>query len=303
MYLGETGAILDLMLPEPNQSVVAVAPPGSGPGYWAGAPSAVYADGRIYAAYRLRRPLGRGRGFAVAVARSDDGVNFEEILTLRKAEFGTDSLERPALVRTPEGTWRLYVSCATPKTKHWRVEMMEAADPSQFGPRSRRVVLPGDTKTAVKDPVIRYHNAAWRLWATCHPLADPNETDQMVTDYATSADGIDWIWQGTALSGRPGYWDARGTRVTSVLFSGDQIVASYDGRATAAANYEELTGFAIGDEPTALTPQGDAPLAVSPHRGAGLRYLEILPLPDGRHRLYYEMTRADGAHELRTELR
>src|ERR1019366_9224380 len=55
--------------------------------------------------------------YAVAVARSDDGENFETILTLRNDEFGTPSLERPALVRTPDGTWRLYVSCATKGTK------------------------------------------------------------------------------------------------------------------------------------------------------------------------------------------
>jgi hypothetical protein len=303
MFTCETGVAVDLFLPEPDRSVLAIAPPGSGPGYWAGAPSAVYAQGRIYLAYRLRRPVGRGRGYAIAVARSDDGVKFEQIRALTKAEFGTDSLERPALVRTPEGRWRLYVSCATPGTKHWRVEMIEAADPGEFGPHGRRVVLPGDTKTAVKDPVIRYDATAWRLWACCHPLADPDETDQMVTDFATSADGIDWTWQGTALSGRPGHWDARGARVTAVLLAGDRFVASYDGRATAAANYEELTGFAVGHEPSALAAHGDAPLGVSPFGGAGLRYLEILPLPDGRHRLYYEMTRADGAHELRTELR
>jgi hypothetical protein len=303
IFLGEMGGAVDVLLPDPARSVLAVAPPGSGPGYWAGAPSAVYAQDQIYLAYRLRRPVGRGRGYAIAVARSDDGVQFEQILTVSKHEFDTDSFERPALVRTPAGRWRLYLSCATPGTKHWRVEMIEAAEPGEFGPRGRRVVLPGDTKTAVKDPVIRYQGPGWLLWACCHPLADPDETDQMVTDFATSSDGIDWTWQGTALSGRPGHWDARGARVTSVLLAADQFVASYDGRATAAANYEELTGFAVGHEPSALTPRGDAPLGVSPFGGAGLRYLEILPLPGGRHRLYYEMTRADGAHELRTEIR
>ncbi|MET8161994.1 hypothetical protein ABZT47_37025 [Sphaerisporangium sp. NPDC005289] len=283
----------------PDRSVLVLAPPGDEPGHWVGAPSSVHSDGVFYLAYRLRRPIGEGRGYAVRVARSLDGERFEPIYTITREEADTESLERPALVRTPEGRWRLYISCATHGTKHWRVEVMEAADPSAFDAAQRKVVLPGDPKTAVKDPVILHHDGQWHLWASCHPLSDPGEEDQMVTDYATSADGLEWTWEGTALSGRPGCWDARGARVTSVLHAGGTVLATYDGRATAAENYEERTGLAIGAYST-LAPVGTEPIAESPY--GGLRYLDILPLPDGRRRVYYEITREDGSHELRTEL-
>src|SRR6266704_1504408 len=176
-----------MLLPRPDHGVVAAEPPGTGPGYWAGAPCAVAGDGEIFLAYRLRRPIAQGRGYAVAVARSADGERFETLLTIGKQALATESLERPSLVRTPAGRWRLYLSCATPGTKHWAVELLEADHPSRFGAGERVVVLPGDTKTGVKDPVIRFHDGAWQLWASCHPLADPDGADQMVTDYATSA--------------------------------------------------------------------------------------------------------------------
>ncbi|MEV7010865.1 hypothetical protein [Streptosporangium sp. NPDC051022] len=291
------------LLPDPDRATVAVEPAQAAPGHWAGAPSAVASDGLIYLAYRLRRPVGEGRGYAVVVARSEDGERFETLLTIHQREMDTESLERPTLVRTPQGRWRLYLSCATHGTKHWRVEVLEADDPAGFDPAQRKVVLPGDPKTGVKDPVIVRHGGLWHLWASCHPLAEPEEADQMVSDYATSADGIEWTWQGTALSGRPGAWDARGTRVAAVRFAGDKVIALYDGRATAEENYEEKTGVAVGLDPAELTPTGDGPAAFSPHAGGGLRYMAIVDLPDGGRRLYYEYTRADGAHELRTELR
>jgi hypothetical protein len=296
-----TGWPADL-LPRLDGSEVVITPPGAGPGYWAGGPSAVLAEGGIYLAYRLRRPVGSGRGYAVTVARSADGVRFETVATIRRESMHAESLERPCLVRTPAGRWRLYLSCATPGTKHWRVELLEAGDPSRFDARERLVVLPGDAKTGVKDPVIRHRDGSWHLWTSCHPLADPGETDQMVTEYATSPDGLDWIWHGTALSGRSGLWDARGTRVSAVCYADATIAAFYDGRASAAENFEERTGIAIGTDPAALAAVGTTAAAESPHAGRGLRYLDILPLGDGRHRLYYEITRPDGAHELRTEL-
>jgi hypothetical protein len=301
MISEETVAQVATLMPQPDRSVVAVAPPGTEPGTWAGAPSAARDDGEIYLAYRLRRPQSKGRGYAVAVARSTDGEHFETLLIIGKEELGAESLERPALVAAPDGGWRLYLSCATPGTKHWRVELLEALHPGAFDARRSRMVLPGDADNAVKDPVIVRDNDLWHLWASVHPLDDPDQTDRMATDYACSTDGLAWSWQGTALSPRPGEWDSRGVRVTAVRMAEGNVVAYYDGRASAAENFEERTGVATGAGPAALTAHG--PIVQSPYSKGGLRYLCILDLGDSHERYYYEMTGPNGAHELRTELR
>src|SRR5256885_8693301 len=233
-------------VPSYAESRLVVPPPGDTPGHWAGAPSACLHDGVIYLAYRLRRPTDRGRGYAVVVARSRDGERFETVSVIDRERLATDSLERPALAVTADGVWRLYLSCATPGTKHWRVEVLEAPDPSSFDAAAATVALPGSDSVAVKDPVIIWQGDKWHLWASCHPLDDPDHTDRMVTDYATSADGLEWMWQGTVLSGRAGRWDARGVRVTSGISHHGETFAYYDGPASAAENYEERTGIAVG---------------------------------------------------------
>src|SRR5262245_32581628 len=87
-----------------------VAAPGVGDGYWAGGPSAVAVDGDVWLAYRLRRPVDRGRGYANVIARSGDGVSFETVAVLTSSQCECASLQRPDRVALPGGGWRL-VGC------------------------------------------------------------------------------------------------------------------------------------------------------------------------------------------------
>jgi len=288
-----------------------VEPEQTGAGWWAGAPSVVEHDGDIFLAYRLRRPVAEGRGYANVVARSRDGLKFEQVARLEASKFGAESLERPALVVTPAGKWRLYVSVATPGSKHWRVDMVEADTSAGLADAAYRTVLPGDDKWGVKDPVVLWAEGRWHLWASCHPLDVAGHEDRMVTMYATSDNGVDWAWEGTVLEGRAGKWDARGVRITAVADDGERVTAYYDGRASADENWYERTGVAVGawetDEAGRLrigkfAAEGLEPAVVSPNRPHTFRYVTFLDLPDGKRRFYFEGAREDGSHELRTEL-
>ena len=278
-------------------SEVVVPAPGRGGGFWAGAPSAVVANGCVWLAYRLRRPVDRGRGYANVIARSGDGLRFKTVATLTSDHFGCASLERPALLRRPDGGWRLYVSCTTPGSKHWWVEAIDADVPVELCAGQRVMVLPGDGTEAWKDVVIQVDHQGWRMWACRHPLDGGDDAaDRMSTWFATSADGLSWTMQAEALVPVPDTWNARGTRVTDVLYSHGKWWALYDARRSADENWLERSGLAVGDRPDRFTAIAGP---VPEHAGAALRYVSVIDINGGR-RAYFEATGSDRSHDLRT---
>ncbi len=292
-----------LPVPGRRPATVAVAAPGEGDGFWAGGPSAALdRDGTVFLAHRLRRPVGDGRGYAVAVSRSDDGgVTFTEVTRLERDSFDCDSLERPALVRRPEGGWRIYLSLATPGTLHWRVVAIDADDPAAFAPEDARTVLDGGPHDALKDTVVHAGPDGWEMWVCLHQVTDPDHADAMTTLHATSNDGLDWSITGTVLApDETSTWDRRGTRIAAVVDLDGSRHAYYDGRATAAENWEERTGVATADADGQFRAEPGGPHATSPYARGALRYVDAVAVPGGL-RLYYEASRPDGAHDLLTE--
>ncbi len=294
-----TADVLQLR-PRFERSRVVIPAPAAGAGNWTGGACAVLVDDVFWLAYRSRRPLQEGRGVTTVVARSEDGERFETVCELHREDYGAASFERPALVRHAAG-WRLYLSCAEPESKHWWVEAVDADSPEGFTHGQRTLTLPGSPALAVKDPVVSLMDGsveAWEMWLCCHPLDVPGDEDRMTTHRLTSADGLAWHDHGEVLAGTPGRWDARGTRVTSVI-GRDPLTVLYDGRPDAASNWRETTGIASWSE-SRLQPVGNRDVARSPHADGALRYATAVPLPGGRTRFYFEAARADGAHDLMT---
>ena len=84
-------------------------------------------------------------------------------------------------MRLDDGTWRLYVCCASPlwpASKQWWTEMLESDEPSGFPNAARHEVF-RDDDVALKDTVIRRRDGRWFAWVCCHPLAERDEEDRI----------------------------------------------------------------------------------------------------------------------------
>ncbi|WP_327087162.1 hypothetical protein OIE66_33255 [Nonomuraea sp. NBC_01738] len=298
-----------------EKSELVFAPERPEPGYWVGCPSVTYDNGRFLLTYRERRPrdLEFERGWRCAVAESTDGVNFTDVWSVRKDELGTDSMERFSIARpVPGGDYFLYLSYVDPADNRWRIDVVTAPDVSQFDVSTRRPVLTADsTKSAgIKDPYTMLVGGAVLMYTvTSRPgefgeeafaTADIHNTDATThaTGLAISQDGLRFDYLGEVLPTGDG-WDSHESRLSCVVPTGNGFLGFYDGSASYHENYEERCGLAVSFDLrnwTKTTPYG--PRYVAPHASGSIRYVDIAVV-DGEWYVYFEMTRADGAHELR----
>jgi len=300
---------LNLPIPfEPSSARLLVRSPGDGPGHWAGAAGA-FADGdEIFLVYRLRWPRPK-RGGIVRVARGNE----EKVTTIWEAareDFASPSIERCAILRD-DRRWRLYVSYVDGLDGRWRIDVIEAASPDAFDPRSRRPALDCDMANAiaVKDPWLRRVEGRWLMFVSygerrgddrrLHGSGDALSTGAVKseTGVASSADGLRWRWEGKVLAASRAGWDRFASRLTTAIRDGDGWLGLYDGSATVEENYEERCGLARSADLRTWEKVGDGPAVGSAGGPGTVRYVESVAV--GEKLLFlFERTRADGAHDL-----
>jgi hypothetical protein len=306
---------------EPEHGVTVKAPERGEAGYWVGCPGILYEPDRqrFLLTYRERRPGDAEpcRGWRCAVAASSDGVRFEDLWEVRKEDLGTPSMERFSLIRA-DGCYRLYTSYVDPADGRWRIDVMEAAEPGGFRTGSARPALTA-TQTGtegVKDPYVlqagpvTYMFASYAAprvltaeqWEQAHRTGDIYDVGvtTLPTGLATSLDGLGFRWRGTALDVGD-RWDRYQARLTCVVPIASGYLGFYDGSADVSENFEERCGIAVsGDLWRWHRVTADESWTRAPHGSGSVRYLDVLPL-DGEWWIYYELARADGAHELRLQ--
>lgn len=307
---------------DPADGQTIFSPPGDGDGYWVGAPSVIYDDHRhkFFLSYRLRKPRGQGRGYECRIAESTDGVSFSDIWSAPSAEFGGISVERGALVITPEGRYRFYLGYVLPEDQKWKIDVVEAETPDKFDPSTkRRVLAPEDCGVeGVKDPYVLLLGGQYymlvsysptpeslaeadrrRLHATADIFATGKSSSN--TGLATSSDGLHFTWHGDVLSPGEG-WDAYAARITAVLPNPPLFNVFYDGGAEVGRNYEEQTGLAYTFDLRSFHRVTEAgPLLTSPYSSGSLRYLDVLRIGESLY-YYYEMALENGSHDLRVSV-
>jgi hypothetical protein len=176
---------------------VILEPDKNEPDWWAGAPSVVRdKQGVFWLACRMRTadaPLGL-RGYEVRILRSEDGIHFRKVHSIRREEVPIPGFERPSLLLDPvTGKFKLYV-CGPWKSGPWTIlKLDDADDPTKFVASSAKPVIqpreskgPRDVRVdGYKDPVVIHAAGQYHCY-----VIGTLRTER--TYHFTSANGVDW---------------------------------------------------------------------------------------------------------------
>lgn len=298
---------------DPEAGTTVFAPEGEGYGYWVGGHSVVFDpdDAKFYLFYRVRYPLGKGRGAKCRIAESSDGVVFTDIWEGTKEQLDAESIEVGSLIRDPRsGRWRLYVSYQVPNGP-WRVDLLEAETLRHLDAWHHRTVMqPSDYGVpSVKDPRVYIVGGLYVVFVSVPPRERWTEDEAgwrhplggCATGMMTSADGVyfrNFRYVFEPGQGAPGEWGHFRARINSVMYLPPVYVGFFDAGATMYDNYEEWCGVAYSHDLERWTRVStDGPWVRSPF--GCIRYVDALVVGEAVH-YYYEYTREDGSHELRT---
>lgn len=296
--------------PEKGQTVFE--PEGRGYGYWAGGHNVIFHpdEKKFYLYYRIRHPLGKGRGAKCCIAESRDGVQFTNIWEAAKEQLDAESIEVGSLIKDPNtGKWRLYISYQC-RSGPWRVDLIEADHPKNFDAWHHRTVMqPGDYGLkSIKDPKVYIISGIYMVFV-CVPARGRWKEDELglrhpvggdATGIMTSPDGIyfrnfRYVFEpGRGASGEWGHFRAR---INSIVYLPPVYVGFFDGGTTTYDSYEEWCGIAFSHDLEHWTRVNtNEPWVRSPH--GCIRYMDALVV-ENEIWYYYEYTREDGSHELR----
>jgi hypothetical protein len=288
---------------------VVLEPDQDTPEWWAGAPSVCRdAGGTFWMACRMREgdsPRGR-RGYEIRVLRSEDGLRFERVHSIRREDAPIPGFERPALLfDPPSGGFRLY-GCGPFGDGPWCIfRFDDAASPEEFVASSARpVIVPepprADTRcnqvAGYKDPFILRAEGQYHCFAIGYDRVERAHHFQ-------SEDGDRWERVGEGPAFDVGGWHAFYTRPACVLPMGAGYLLVYEGSHPTWYDpvYNIATGLAWSAdlrEFVDLTP--DEPLLVSTTPGDYMtwRYSHWM-WADGELLVYAEVARPNNTNEIR----
>tara|TARA_B100001123_G_scaffold430924_1_gene551649 strand:- start:122 stop:1096 length:975 start_codon:yes stop_codon:yes gene_type:complete len=299
---------------------IAKEPVGDEQGYWAGAPGWYWdkSDQVGYICYRIRRPRGiePDRGGESRIAKTADFKTFEDVWSVHKDAYESASIEKSILRRGSDGVFRYLTSYVAPEDGRWCVTVNKSDNIESLdaGKTQRLFTATELGLEGIKDPWILAENGKYHLFMSVaidtastkdssHDTLDIFNTGECIsaTALATSEDLDNWDYQGVILKPEgDSAWDKYCRRINSVLPLNDKYYAFYDGSEGHHQNYEERTGLAVSTDLKnweILTP--DEPCISSPYATGSLRYIDA-QLHKDEIRFMYELTRANGSHEMRT---